>query len=216
MKTLTKSHLKLVVPSTIIGTVDPRHPPTRRPNAELRSREYLTKSEVERLIKACDNNRWRHRDAVMVRVAWRHGLRACELVSLRWDDVDFEGGYLHVRRAKNGKPSTHRILGSVLRDLRRWKRDQDPASPYVFTSERAAKFTTGGFGKMIARLGKAAGFNYGVHPHQLRHACGFALANLGVDTRRLQDFLGHKNIAHTVKYTELSPSRLKDIWGNDD
>lgn len=213
---MKKPRLALVTPSTVNGTVDYRHrPPRRRPNAELRSREHLTQAEVERLIAAAGKNRYALRDQTMVLMAYRHGLRAIELVSLRWDAVDFAAGHLHVRRAKNGAPSTHHLLGRELRALRRLKRDQEPESPFVFTSERDAPFTTAGFRKLIARLGEAAGFDFGVHPHQLRHACGFGLANLGTDTRTLQAFLGHKNIQHTVRYTELSPTRFKNIWRDD-
>jgi integrase len=208
--------LALVTPATINGTVDDRHrPPRRRPHAELRSREHLTQAEVERLIAAAGKNRHGHRDAAMVLIGYRHGLRAIELVSLRWDAVDFTNGHLHVARAKNGSPATHPLTGRELRVLRRLKRDQEPASPFVFTSERAAPFSTAGFRKMIARLGEAAGFDFGVHPHQLRHACGYGLANLGTDTRTLQAFLGHKNIQHTVRYAELSPTRFRNIWRDD-
>ena len=148
----------------------------------------------------------------MILVAYRHGLRAAELVALRWDAIDFAHGQVHVSRAKNGSPSVHPLAGVELRALRRLKRDQDPASSFVFTSERGAPFTTAGFRKMVARLGKAAGFDFPVHPHQLRHACGFQLANQGTDTRTLQAYLGHKNIQHTVRYTELSPTRFKNLW----
>jgi integrase len=175
----------------------------------------LTASEVERLIAAAGNNRNGHRDAAMVLIAWKHGLRAVELVNLRWDAVDFDNGHLHVTRAKKGSPSTHPLSGRELRILRKLKRDQEPASAFVFTSERAAPVATSGFSKMVARLGEAAGFDHGVHPHQLRHACGYGLANLGTDTRTLQAFLGHKNIQHTVRYTELSPTRFKNIWKDD-
>jgi type 1 fimbriae regulatory protein FimB/type 1 fimbriae regulatory protein FimE len=205
----------LVTPGPVIGTVEANRPPKRRPNAELRSREYLTKAEVDRLIKAAGENRNPVRDQAMIFTAYRHGLRAIELVSLRWDAVDFAGGHLHVSRAKNGTASVHPLLGSELRTLRRLKRDQEPESPFVFTSERGASFSTAGFAKMVARLGETAGFSYPVHPHMLRHACGFALANLGTDTRTLQAYLGHKNIQHTVRYTELSPTRFKNIWKDD-
>jgi site-specific recombinase XerD len=96
--------------------------------------------------------------------------------------------------------------------LRRLAREQDPKSPFVFTSERGAPFTTAGFARMVERAGAAAGFEFKAHPHMLRHACGFALANRGHNTRSLQAYLGHKNIQHTVRYTELSPDRFKDFW----
>jgi len=161
---------------------------------------------------AAGENRNGHRDATMILVAYRHGLRAGELVTLRWDAVDFAHGRLHVSRLKGSAESVHPLSGRELRALRRLKRDQDPASPFMFTSERGSPFTTAGFRKMVARLGVAARFDFPVHPHMLRHACGYKLANDGVDTRSLQAYLGHKNIQHTVRYTELAPTRFKHFW----
>jgi integrase len=167
---------------------------------------------VQRLMEAARGNRYGHRDATMVLVAYRHGLRAAEIVDLRWDQTDFQTANLHIRRVKQGTPATHPILGDELRALRRLHREQDPKSAFVFTSERGAPFTTAGFARMIDRAGKAAKLGFKIHPHMLRHACGYALANKGHDTRALQAYLGHKNIQHTVRYTELSPTRFKDFW----
>jgi integrase len=207
---MVKSHLNLVVPGTVNRTVTPR----RLPNADLRTREYLTEAEVERLMTALRKNRWGHRDATMALVAYRHGLRVSELIDLRWDQVDFRTGSLHVRRVKQGAPSTHPILGDELRALRRLQREQEPKSPFVFTSERGSPFTTAGFARMVERGGEQARLGFKAHPHMLRHACGYALANRGHDTRALQAYLGHRNIQHTVRYTELSPTRFKDFWRN--
>jgi type 1 fimbriae regulatory protein FimB/type 1 fimbriae regulatory protein FimE len=208
---MQKSHLALVVPPTVYGTVGHKPPPRRR-NADVRAREYLTDAEVDRLIKTAGNNRHGHRDATMILVAYRHGLRVSELVALRWDAVDFTHGRLHVSRAKNGTPAVHPIAGRELRALRRLKREQNPESPFLFTSERGAPLTSAGFRKLIARLGAAAKFKFLVHPHQLRHACGFKLANDGTDTRTLQSYLGHRNIQHTVRYSELSSTRFRNLW----
>jgi site-specific recombinase XerD len=186
--------------------------PTRRPNAELRSREHLTETGVERLVQAAKGNRWGHRDSTMILVAWRHGLRVSELVDLRWDQIDFVSATLHVRRVKRVTPATHPIMGDELRALRRLQREQEPKSPFVFTSERAGPFTTAGFARMMERAGVEAKLSFKVHPHMLRHACGFTLANKGHDTRALQAYLGHRNIQHTVRYMELSPTRFKDFW----
>jgi type 1 fimbriae regulatory protein FimB/type 1 fimbriae regulatory protein FimE len=205
---VAKTHLKLVTPAIVKRTVTPR----RRPNGDLRTREYLTEAEVEKLMTAARRNRWGHRDATMILVAYRHGLRAAELVDLRWDQVDFKTAILHVRRVKAGTPSTHPVVGDELRALRRLQREQEPKSPYVFTSERGAPFTNAGFARMVERAGIEARFGFKAHPHMLRHACGYALANRGHDTRALQAYLGHKNIQHTVRYTELSPTRFKDFW----
>jgi site-specific recombinase XerD len=205
---MAKGHLKLVMPAIVKRTVRPR----RRRNGDLRTREYLTEAEVERLIATAKDNRWGHRDASMILVAYRHGLRAAELVDLRWDQMEFRTATLHVRRVKQGTPSTHPILGDELRALRRLVREQEPKSPFVFTSERGAPFSAAGFARMIERAGAKAKLGFKVHPHMLRHACGYKLANDGHDTRALQAYLGHKNIQHTVRYTELAPTRFKDFW----
>jgi site-specific recombinase XerD len=205
---MNKSHLTLVMPAAVNRTVAPK----RVPNADLRTREYLTEAEVQRLLTAANRNRWGHRDATMILVGYRHGLRVSELVDLRWDQVEFRTATLHVRRVKQGAPSTHPILGDELRALRRVHREQEPKSAFVFTSERGAPFSTAGFARMVERAGIGAKLGFKAHPHMLRHACGYALTNKGHDTRALQAYLGHKNIQHTVRYTELAPTRFKDFW----
>jgi integrase len=199
-------HLALVPPTNEKFTV------RRKPNAEYRSREHLTEREVERLIAAVRGNRQGHRDATMVLLAFRHGLRVAELVDLRWEQADLENALLHVRRLKNGSPATHPLTGRELRALRRLQREQEPKSPFVFISERGTPFSRRGFQAMLERAGEAAGFEMKIHPHMLRHACGFKLANDGVDTRTIQAYLGHKAIQHTVRYTELAPTRFKSLF----
>jgi integrase len=183
----------------------------RLANSHYRVREYLTEREVERLMKAAGRNRHGHRDATMILLAFRHGLRATELCSLRWEQVDLVHARLHVSRLKSGIPSVHPLTGTELRALRRLQREQE-RSRYLFMSERAAPMSAVGFRRMITRLGKAAKMPFAVHPHMLRHGCGYALANAGHDTRALQAWLGHKNIQHTVRYTELAPDRFKNFW----
>ena len=203
----TKLQLQLVTPATQKRAVGP----LRRPNSELRSREHLTETEVEKLIEAAKANRYGHRDATMLLVAYRHGLRASEICDLRWDQIDFTSATLHVHRVKNGKPSTHPVRGDELRTLRKLEREA-PKSPFVFITERGGPFTTDGFNWLVKRAGKKARFPFQVHAHMLRHATGYRLAGDGHDTRAIQDYLGHKNIQHTVRYTELSPTRFKDFW----
>ena len=160
---MATSQLKLVTPAIINRTVTP----TRPPNAHLRTREYLTEAEVERLMAAAREHRWGHRDATMVLVAYRHGFRPAELVDLRWEQIEFASGSLHVRRVKRGTPSTHPILGDELRALRRLQRKQEPKSPFVFTSERGAPFSTAGFARMVERAGVEAKLGFKAHPHNL-------------------------------------------------
>src|SRR5258708_3703999 len=169
-------------------------------------------ARATRLVSAAKKNRWGERDSTMVLVTYRHGLRVSELVDLRWNQVEFATANMHVRRAKRGTPSTHPIMGDELRALRRLQREQEPKSPFVFTSERGVPFATAGFARMVERAGSEAKFGFKAHPHMLRHACGYALANKGHDTRALQAYLGHRNIQHTVRYKELSPTRFKDFW----
>jgi integrase len=206
---MTKSRRKLVAPATVKRTVAT---PRRKPNAELRTREYLTEAEIKRLIGAAKANRWGHRDSTMILTAYRHGLRVSELVDLQWSQIDFAHATLAVRRVKKGVPSTHPVRVDEMRALRRLQREQDPKSVFIFTSERGSPFTVSGFARKIERAGEAAGFDFKPHPHMLRHACGFALASNGHDTGALQAYLGHRNIHYTVRYTELSPGRFKDFF----
>ena len=161
------AHLPAVAPDNEKFTVRsaPARLPRRKPNAEYRSREHLTEREVERLIEAAKGNRWGYRDSTMVLVAFRHGLRASELVDLRWEQVDQANALLHVRKLKNGSPATHPLTGKELRALRRLQREQDTKSPFVFTSERGTPFTKRGFQAMVERAGKAIGFDVKIHPH---------------------------------------------------
>jgi type 1 fimbriae regulatory protein FimB/type 1 fimbriae regulatory protein FimE len=177
-----------------------------------RPREYLTEKEIEALLKAAGDNRWGHRDATAVLIAYRHGLRASELVALRWDDFDLTTGKVHIRRAKGGQPSVHPIGGKEMRAMRKLQRETHGASPYVFVSERGSPLSVAGYQRMIARAGKAASFSFLVHSHMLRHSTGYKLANDGHDTRAIQHYLGHRSIASTVRYTALAPDRFKGFW----
>jgi type 1 fimbriae regulatory protein FimB/type 1 fimbriae regulatory protein FimE len=202
-----KSNLKLVAPRSVNRTVTPIRPP----NAELRQREYLTPAEIERLIKAARHGRYAQRDATLILVAFRHGLRASEIADLEWSQVEWgRNPTLHVRRAKNGTPAAHPIRGDELRALRELQRQTTGA--FVFETERGTPFTADAINKLIKRIGERAGFAFMVHAHMLRHACGYKLANDGVDTRTIQAYLGHKSIQHTTRYTELAPTRFKDLW----
>lgn len=186
----------------------PKKPRTRSIGLRL----HLTRHEIDAVIKAAGRvGRHRHRDATMILVAFRHGLRVSELVGLRWDQVDFADGSLHVSRKKKGNPMTHPLTGDELRALRRLRRES-PACPYVFVTERRGPMEVTCFRKIVKRAGELAGLDLHVYPHMFRHACGYALADKGLDTRLIQDYLGHKNIRHTVDYTKLSGRRFRGLW----
>src|SRR5262249_39090477 len=171
---MAKTHLRLIAPTTVKQTVGPQ----RRPNSDYRTREHLTEAEIEKMIAATRSNRYRHRDATMILVTYRHALRASELVALRCDQIDFDAGILHVTRRKRGTRTTDPTSGFDLHELRRVKREAKPG-PFVFVSERGSPFSVAGLQKLIARAGVAAGFEFQLHPHMLRHSCGFKLANDG-------------------------------------
>ena len=152
-----------------------------------------------------------HRDRTLILLAYRHGLRVSELVALRWEQVDLIQGLLHVSRLKNGVPSTHPLRGPELRGLRRLQREST-ASAYVFVTERRGPLTDSAVRRIVARAGAVADLGFPVHPHMLRHGCGYKLANDGHDTRAIQHYLGHRTIQHTVRYTELAPDRFKGFW----
>jgi integrase len=178
---------------------------------ETRSREYLLPAEVTKLLKAAARSgRYGQRDKTLILLMYRHALRVSEAVSLRWDQVDLEGGLLAVTRAKNGVPSTHPLRGPELRELRQLRRDW-PESSYLFVSERGGPMTTSNVRKLLTRLGASIGLPH-LHPHQLRHALGYYLANRGEDTRAIQHYMGHRNIRHTTRYTELAPDRFKTFF----
>ena len=184
----------------------------RPKNATVRSREFLALDEVESLMKAAGNTgRHQHRDRTLILIMFRHGLRVSEAVDLKWDQIDFKVGSIHVNRLKNGKPATHYLEGDEMRALRRLRREY-PHSPFIFVTERGGPLTRSTVNKLVERAGRLAGVEFPVHPHMLRHACGYYLANKGIDTRTIQDYLGHVSITHTVRYTELAPHKFKGLW----
>lgn len=184
-----------------------RRSPSLKPKCD---RQYLTEHEIEALMTAASKTRNPFRNRAIVWMSFRHGLRSIELVSLTWDAVDFQAQQLHVWRAKRGKVSIHPLRGRELRLLRELHREKQGRN--IFMSERGAPLSRRAIRKIIAELGDMAKMPFRVHPHMLRHACGFSLASLGEDTRSIQDYLGHRNIAHTVRYTALNPKRFDRFW----
>src|SRR5260370_8293033 len=163
-------------------------PPIRQNNQASRTREYLTPEEVERMIVAARRagGRLTERDALLIMMAYRHGFRASELIALRWEQIDLKAGLLHVARLKHGSPSTHPLRGPELRALRAWKREQGETMPYVFTSLRGGPMPRRTVHFLVADAAQPAATRFPVHPHMLRHATGFYLANAGQDTRAVQ------------------------------
>jgi type 1 fimbriae regulatory protein FimB/type 1 fimbriae regulatory protein FimE len=184
----------------------------RKPNEAYRVREHLTEVEMRKLLTALKANRNGRRDWLIGLLIYRHGLRVSEACDLRWDDIDLPKRTIQVRRLKGSDDSGHYLERDELAALKRLQREQKPKSSYVFVNERGQPFARMGIGRMIERAGGAANLPFPVHVHMLRHSTGFALAGKGMDTRRLQHYLGHASITNTVRYTAMSPEPFKDIW----
>jgi type 1 fimbriae regulatory protein FimB/type 1 fimbriae regulatory protein FimE len=192
-----------------------RKPPRQAFSEQSKKRPYdfLTADEITALERAAKANRHGKRDWLALRAAYRHGLRASEVAGMEWHDIDFQRGTILVRRSKGGINTTHHLDGDVLRALRALKREQAAGSRFVFLSERGGPWAAVSFSRMVERLGDAVLPNRGVHAHMLRHSCGHHLAAKGIDTRRIQDYLGHSAITSTRIYTQLQSIHLKNIWG---
>jgi site-specific recombinase XerD len=197
------------------GETDRNATSGRLPNNVYRIREHLTEAETDELLAALKRNRHGHRDWLIGLVIYRHGLRVSEACDLRWDDIDLPKRTIIVRRLKGSTDSVHYLERDEVNGLKLLHRKQLVAGSkgaYVFINERGQPFGRMGIGRMIERAGETAGLPFPVHVHMLRHSTGYALAARGVDTRRLQHYLGHASITNTVRYTAMSPEPFKDIW----
>jgi type 1 fimbriae regulatory protein FimE len=187
---------------------------TKRPYVRKSARSYLRPDEVHRLIAAAGKlGRQGPRDQTLLTLIYRHGLRASEAVDTRWTDFDLDGQgakTYHVRRLKGSKDSLHTLDRDEVVALRKLRASQEPGTVHLFLSERGSPLSPDMLNRIVERAGGAVGLGH-CHPHMLRHSAGHMLANLGTDTRAIQDYLGHRNIQHTVRYTELSQQRLAHV-----
>jgi type 1 fimbriae regulatory protein FimB/type 1 fimbriae regulatory protein FimE len=188
----------------------------RRKNKAYRSREYLTTKEVYQLIEAAaSRGRHKERDRCLLLLMFRHGLRASEAAELKWDAIMLEEAEISISRAKNSNDGTHQLQPDEVEALIK-VRELYPKSYFVFPNERGEHITPDGISKIIERAAADAGLRIKAHPHMLRHSCGYYLANQGVPTADIQDWLGHRNIQNTVKYTAQNPKRFEKFkWDWD-
>jgi type 1 fimbriae regulatory protein FimB len=199
-----------MVATVSVGVQWMRRSASNAKKPKVQDRKYLRPDEARRLIEVAGRRgRYPFRDKVLVRLVYRHGLRASEAVGMRWSHVDLEQGVIHIARVKGSNDSTHSLDRDELRDLRKLR--QQVTGLYVFETERGGAPSVDALQYIVREAGRAARLDAEVHPHMLRHAAGYALANEGVDTRLIQDFLGHADIRHTAHYTALSPRRLAAV-----
>jgi type 1 fimbriae regulatory protein FimB len=188
---------------------------TRNTGGDDSDRKHLTGREVERLIEATRGSRNESRDRCLLLLMFRHGLRVSEACGLKLDQVDTESRVLHVSRLKGGLSTTQPLRGDELRAVSSWLKERarmKPTGKAFFVSEQRQPLHRSTVNLALRKYGAAASLPLLAHPHMLRHACGFALADQGADTRLIQDYLGHRNIQHTVKYTATNPARFQKLW----
>jgi type 1 fimbriae regulatory protein FimB len=146
---------------------------------------------------------------------FRHGLCVSEACRLKLDQVDIDSRVLHVTRLKGGLSTTHPLRGEELRAIAVWLKELarlSPAGKTFFISEQRTPLHRSTVNLLLQKYSDTAGLSVRAHPHMLRHACGYALADQGADTRLIQDYLGHRNIQHTVRYTASNPARVERFW----
>ena len=193
-------------------------PPRRQRNEHSREHEYVTYDEFKRLRNAaadCARGKNRARNPLMFLMAFRHGLRVSELVNLDWSRLDLDNRLFDVIRRKRGKRKTHDLSAEEVRLLKRLTPEAARTGP-VFLTERGKPMGPRGFFDIVQRAAKKAGFKKPLHPHMFRHACGFYMTEKGVHMRKIQDWLGHRDIRMTAIYTDLSPSQLRGAFPDEE
>lgn len=181
-------------------------------------RKHLTRHEVASILHAADRGIHFERDYCMIQMCFLHGLRVSELCRLQLSDLDLGGQSVYIRRLKNSLSTQHPLFEEELPALKRWlnvrRRWRDADSGWLFLSQKGGPLSRHQVRLLLKRYGEIAGVSIPAHPHMLRHGCGYALADLGKDTRLIQDYLGHRNIQHTVIYTATNTLRFVNMWGN--
>ena len=182
-----------------------------------RTREHLTPEEVNKLLDGCkaqDVSRNPERDYCILLLMFRHGLRVSEVCSLQLSDVDVKEKLIHVKRLKDCESGTHPLFNGEPRAVAAWLRcryKMQPQGNTLFVSERRKPLARSAVWALIKKVATAAGLaDLNIHPHMLRHACGYNLVNKGTNVRIIQSFLGHKSIQSTARYTALAPKSVRE------
>ncbi|EBN7970368.1 tyrosine-type recombinase/integrase [Salmonella enterica] len=181
-------------------------------------RKFITRMEWKTFFSAIAGSTTEYRDKAMFSMTYKHGLRVSELSNIRLGDLDLAGRTVFIRRLKNGLSTVHPLQPETLFWIKKWLKyreafttDSDPES-FLFVNNKGRQISRQWIYHLSRKYSQKAGLPVHLHPHMLRHACGYALANQGLDTRLIQDYLGHRNINHTVRYTASNVSRFRKVW----
>lgn len=177
-----------------------------------RGRDFLSPAEVVRLLEAAKDGRYGERDYLLILLLYRHGFRVTELCKLRLTDLNLDAARVWIPRSKGSLSTEQPLAGDELRAIRRYIRSRPASLPWLFVSERLTQLTRHAAYYLIRQAGERAGFDFIVHPHMLRHSCGFFLSNKGYDSRLIQDYLGHRDPRHTARYTRTAAARFEGLW----
>ncbi len=188
-----------------------RNVKSRATDAHERVKDFLDLTEIDRLLAAAKDGRHGIRDHLLLLMMYRHGLRVSETITLRLKALNLKQSSLWVKRIKNSLSTQQPIPGDELRAIKRYLATRDDKLPWLFVSERGQPLTRQAVNYIIRQAGERAKLGH-VHPHMLRHSCGYYLANKGVDFRTAQDFLGHRDPKHTVRYTRVAGHRFEGLW----
>ena len=182
-------------------------------DAHERMRDYLSEEEFALLLRGTLRSRYRWRNAAMLMLTFYHGLRVTELCRLRRQDVDLTHGRIWIQRLKGSLSTEQPLHAEELRTLKRYLKQRGNVQlPWLFLNERGDQFTRSAINYLVGITGVRAGLPFHVHPHMLRHGCGYALANRGYDLRVIQDYLGHRDPKHTTRYTRTAAHRFEGLW----